>query len=45
VISHLGPQFGVADGIALGNLLKINNQVCAVLLVMVVQVKEIFMKL
>ena len=30
MISHLGPQFGVADGIALGNLLKENNQVCAV---------------
>ncbi|MEL6812793.1 MAG: dehydrogenase E1 component subunit alpha/beta [Bacteroidota bacterium] len=30
MISHLGPQFGVADGIALGNLLKDNNQVCAV---------------
>jgi 2-oxoisovalerate dehydrogenase E1 component len=30
MISHLGPQFGVADGIALGNLLKKNNRVCAV---------------
>ncbi len=30
MISHLGPQFGVADGIALGNLLKYNKQVCAV---------------
>lgn len=30
MISHLGPQFGVASGIALGNLLKDNNQVCAV---------------
>ena len=30
MISHLGPQFGVADGIALGNLLKKNNNVCAV---------------
>ncbi|MAD98605.1 MAG: dehydrogenase [Flavobacteriaceae bacterium] len=30
MISHLGPQLGVADGIALGNLLKQNNQVCAV---------------
>ncbi|MEZ4875213.1 MAG: dehydrogenase E1 component subunit alpha/beta [Flavobacteriaceae bacterium] len=30
MISHLGPQFGVADGIALGNLLKKNQQVCAV---------------
>ena len=30
MISHLGPQFGVADGIALGNLLKKNKQACAV---------------
>ncbi|MBX2827338.1 MAG: dehydrogenase E1 component subunit alpha/beta [Flavobacteriaceae bacterium] len=30
MISHLGPQFGVASGIALGNLLKGNHQVCAV---------------
>lgn len=30
MISHLGPQFGVADGIALGNLLKENKHVCAV---------------
>lgn len=30
MISHLGPQFGVADGIALANKLKHNNQVCAV---------------
>ena len=30
MISHLGPQFGIADGIALGNLLKKNNHVCAV---------------
>jgi len=30
MISHLGPQFGIADGIALGNLLKNNQQVCAV---------------
>lgn len=30
MISHLGPQFGVADGIALGNLLKQNKQLCAV---------------
>ncbi|NLN25305.1 MAG: dehydrogenase [Bacteroidetes bacterium] len=30
MISHLGPQFGVADGIALGNKLKNNNKVCAV---------------
>ncbi len=30
MISHLGPQFGVATGIGLGNLLKKNNQVCAV---------------
>ncbi len=30
MISHLGPQLGVADGIALGNLLKKNNKICAV---------------
>ncbi len=30
MISHLGPQFGVADGIALGNKLKNNKKVCAV---------------
>ena len=30
MISHLGPQLGVADGIALGNLLKNNNKVTAV---------------
>ncbi|MFD1014689.1 alpha-ketoacid dehydrogenase subunit alpha/beta [Winogradskyella rapida] len=30
MISHLGPQMGVADGIALGNLLKKNGQVTAV---------------
>lgn len=30
MISHLGPQLGVADGIALGNLLKQNKQVTAV---------------
>ncbi len=30
MISHLGPQFGLADGIALANKLKDNNQVCAV---------------
>lgn len=30
MISHLGPQFGLADGIALGNKLKGNNQVCVV---------------
>ncbi len=30
MISHLGPQFGAADGIALGNLLKKNNKVTAV---------------
>jgi 2-oxoisovalerate dehydrogenase E1 component len=30
MISHLGPQFGVADGIALANKLKKNDQVCAV---------------
>jgi len=30
MISHLGPQFGVANGIALANLQKKNKQVCAV---------------
>lgn len=30
MISHLGPQFGVADGIALANKLKQNKQVCVV---------------
>ena len=30
MISHLGPQLGVADGIALANKIKGNNQVCAV---------------
>ncbi|MDY8136303.1 dehydrogenase E1 component subunit alpha/beta [Aquimarina sp. 2201CG5-10] len=30
MISHLGPQMGVACGIALGNLLKKNNKVTAV---------------
>lgn len=30
MISHLGPQFGVADGIALANKLNDTNKVCAV---------------
>ncbi len=30
MISHLGPQFGVADGIALADKLKNNRKVCAV---------------
>ena len=30
MISHLGPQMGVANGIALANMLKENNQVCIV---------------
>ncbi|WP_439131046.1 alpha-ketoacid dehydrogenase subunit alpha/beta [Polaribacter sp.] len=30
MISHLGPQLGVADGIALANKLKNNQKVCAV---------------
>ncbi|WP_299049157.1 dehydrogenase E1 component subunit alpha/beta [uncultured Polaribacter sp.] len=30
MISHLGPQLGIADGIALANLLKSNNKTCAV---------------
>ncbi|MHB0755350.1 alpha-ketoacid dehydrogenase subunit alpha/beta [Polaribacter sp. M15] len=30
MISHLGPQLGVANGIALANKLKNNNKICAV---------------
>ena len=30
MISHLGPQLGVADGIALANKLKNNHKICAV---------------
>jgi 2-oxoisovalerate dehydrogenase E1 component len=30
MISHLGPQLGVADGIALANILKKNNKISAV---------------
>ena len=30
MISHLGPQLGIADGIALANKLKENHKVCAV---------------
>lgn len=30
MISHLGPQFGIADGIALANKLKNNHKICAV---------------
>ncbi|MAQ70317.1 MAG: dehydrogenase [Flavobacteriales bacterium] len=30
MISHLGPQMGVASGIALGNLIKKQNKVCLV---------------
>ncbi|MBF25424.1 MAG: dehydrogenase [Flavobacteriales bacterium] len=30
MISHLGPQMGVASGIALANMLNKNNQVCVV---------------
>src|SRR5690606_22776036 len=30
MISHLGPQLGVADGIALGNILRNEPKVCAV---------------
>jgi len=30
MISHLGPQLGIADGIALANKIKKNNQVCVV---------------
>jgi 2-oxoisovalerate dehydrogenase E1 component len=31
MISHLGPQLGVADGIALANKLKKNGKITAVL--------------
>jgi len=30
MISHLGPQFGLADGIALGDILRKSKKVCAV---------------
>lgn len=30
MISHLGPQFGVANGIGLANKLRENNKICAV---------------
>ena len=30
MISHLGPQFGIADGIALANKLKNKKEICAV---------------
>jgi len=30
MISHLGPQLALADGIALANKLKVNKQICAV---------------
>ena len=30
MISHLGPQMGVANGIALANMLRQNNEVCVV---------------
>ena len=45
MISHLGPQMGVADGIALANKIKKNKRLLQFLQVMVVQAKEIFMKL
>ena len=44
MISHLGPQLGVADGIALANKLKKNIKQQLSLLEMGVQVKEISMK-
>ena len=44
MISHLGPQLGVACGIALANKLKKSQNVTAVLQVMAEQVKVIFMK-
>ncbi|GIS07960.1 MAG: hypothetical protein CM15mP112_00720 [Flavobacteriales bacterium] len=45
MISHLGPQMGVADGIALANKIKKIKKLLQFLQAMVVQVKEIFMKL
>jgi len=44
MISHLGPQFGIADGIALGDLLKKNNKVVRYLQEMEEPVKVIFTK-
>ena len=44
MISHLGPQFGVADGIALASKLKNLNQVTAYLQEKVEPAKVIFMK-
>jgi len=44
MISHLGPQLGVANGIALGNLLKKESKVTAVFTGEEVQVKVTFMK-
>ena len=44
MISHLGPQMGVACGVALSNKLKKNNQVTAVFTGDGGLVKEIFMK-
>ena len=45
MISHLGPQLGVADGIALAHKLRQENAVTAVLRVKEEPVKEIFTKL
>jgi hypothetical protein len=44
MISHLGPQLGVADGIALATT-KEKRKITAVLLVKVLPLKEIFTKL
>jgi 2-oxoisovalerate dehydrogenase E1 component len=43
MISHLGPQLGVADGIALANKLKKNGKLPQFSPVKVLPVKEIFM--
>ena len=44
MISHLGPQLGVADGIALANKLQENGQITAVFTGKVVLRKETSMK-
>ena len=44
MISHLGPQLGVADGIALHNLLDNNKKLLLYLQVKVARAREIFTK-
>jgi hypothetical protein len=44
MISHLGPQNGVADGIALASLLKKEKKSQQFLMAMAERVKVIFMK-